>query len=219
MEGSAGVHSSARPDDAEPVAAPSTLDPNKARRGAEPEAEAEVLVRWRRGEKQSALRLLMDTYGAQVLAFARRRVGEDDAPDVRQQAFVEAWRGLDAFEGRASLRTWLFAITHNRSLDLLKRRDRITAREVSADDDDAHRSRRDAVPSSPHDRLPQRDALEHCLGQLHPALRQQVLMRLHDGLSYAEIAEIFDEEPGTIQVRVSRALPKLQRCLRSLEEP
>src|ERR687898_2926294 len=47
-----------------------------------------------------------------------------DAEDLVQETFLAAWRGLDGFEGRASLRTWLYRIATNRCLNALRDRSR-----------------------------------------------------------------------------------------------
>jgi RNA polymerase sigma factor (sigma-70 family) len=59
-----------------------------------------------------------------------------------------------------------------------------------------------------------RRALEFCLSKLEPSLRAQVLLRYQLGLSHAEIGEITGEAHGTVQVRLSRAMPKLKECLK-----
>jgi RNA polymerase sigma factor (sigma-70 family) len=64
------------------------------------------------------------------------------------------------------------------------------------------------------DQTATRRALERCLEKLAPPLRSQVMMRYFLGLSYAEIGEEVGAPQGTVQVRVSRILPRLRRCLK-----
>lgn len=178
--------------------------------------EEMILNLWRQGRREQAMRLIMDTYGAGLLAFARRMVRDEDiAQDVRQQTLVEAWRGLDQFENRSSLWTWMCAILRNRCLDQIHRRARIDAREVAVDIDVLKVVLGAPDGPMPSHQLAQRAGLEHCLHKLSDAVRAQVLMRCHLGLCFAEIAAIVGEPAGTIQVRVARALPKLRRCLES----
>lgn len=180
------------------------------------DAERRLLAQWRRGERDLAFRALMSLYGRGLLGFARRMVRDEDAAqDVRQQVFLEAWRGLDRYEGRASLWTWLCAIAHNRCLDAARRGGRINAREVAVDLDVLESVAPAPEQAMTSDRLAERRALEHCLRRLPVAVRAQVLMRYDQGLSHAEIAEIIGDAPGTVQVRLARALPKLRRCLES----
>jgi RNA polymerase sigma factor (sigma-70 family) len=64
------------------------------------------------------------------------------------------------------------------------------------------------------DRVEKQRALERCLGHLSVSMRTQLLMRCFLGLSYVEIGEVVKDSHGTVQVRISRILPRLRRCLR-----
>jgi RNA polymerase sigma-70 factor, ECF subfamily len=177
------------------------------------DAERRVLELWKRGERDQSFRLLMSMYGGRVLDFARRLTHDEAiAQDIRQQTFLEIWRGLDHFGERARLWTWVCAIAHNRSIDAARRQRRIGAGEVAIDFDVLEA----VAPASeqPMD-LAEHQALELCLKQLRPEIRAQVLMRYAEGLSHAEIGKIIGDAEGTVQVRLGRVLPKLRRCLRA----
>jgi RNA polymerase sigma-70 factor (ECF subfamily) len=177
--------------------------------------EREVLDLWARGRRDEAMRVLMSTYGRLIVAYARRTVrDEHDAQDIRQQTFLEVFRGLDTFERRSSLWTWLCKIAFNRCVDAGRRRGRIDKGEVAVDSDVLDAVRDPSEHAMSADVLAMRRALETCLRKLPIAIRLQVLMRTHQGLSYSEIAEIVGDPAGTVQVRIARALPKLQKCLR-----
>jgi DNA-directed RNA polymerase specialized sigma24 family protein len=57
------------------------------------------------------------------------------------------------------------------------------------------------------------EALEACLMSLSPAARDAILLHYQQDLSFEEAAEIAGEKPGTLQMRVARALPALRACL------
>ncbi|MGB8879931.1 MAG: RNA polymerase subunit sigma-70, partial [Solirubrobacteraceae bacterium] len=79
-----------------------------------------TLERARAGE-EDAFRELTDPYRREVQVHIYRIVGSvHDAEDLLQETLLAAWRGLDAFEGRASVRAWLYRIATNRSLDALR---------------------------------------------------------------------------------------------------
>ena len=79
-----------------------------------------TLERARAGE-EDAFRELTDPYRRELQVHIYRIVGSvHDAEDLLQETLLAAWRGLDAFEGRASVRAWLYRIATNRSLDALR---------------------------------------------------------------------------------------------------
>jgi RNA polymerase sigma-70 factor (ECF subfamily) len=166
----------------------------------------------RHGRRDEAMRLLMTAYGAAIAAFALRLVRDPElAKDVRQQVFLDAFQGIGRFEGRSSLWSWLCGIAYHRSLDELKklRRSGPTSNfdvwDVLAEQPDV---------TMDHDRVAKRRALEACLRRLSDSARAEILMRCFLGLSYVEISEVVGTTHGTLQVRMSRILPRLQSCLR-----
>jgi RNA polymerase sigma-70 factor (TIGR02960 family) len=79
-----------------------------------------ALTRARDGD-QDAFRELTDSYRRELQLHIYRIVGSaQDAEDLLQETLLAAWRGLEQFEGRASLRAWLYRIATNRSLDALR---------------------------------------------------------------------------------------------------
>lgn len=202
------------------------------RRDGPPAAETETAVPWqpprsriersgeeaaldcvRRGRRDEALKILMTAYGAPLTAFALRVLRDRElAKDVRQQVFLDAFQRIQTFEGRSSLWSWLCGIAYHRCLDELRRVRRVGA----VDNFDVW----DALVGSSEltmdeDRVAKQRALERCLGKLSVSMRTQLLMRCSLGLSYQEIGELVGAPHGTVQVRMSRILPRLRRCLRN----
>lgn len=175
-------------------------------------AEEAALAYARRGRRDEALKILMAVYGAPITAFALRIVRNRElASDVRQQVFLEAFQAIDGFEGRGSLWSWLCGIAYHRSLDERRRLRRPGAGQAleALDELVGH-----ADPAIDADQVAKRRALEQCLGKLTLDLRTQLLMRCFLGLSYAEIGETVGAAHSTVQVRISRILPRLRQCLR-----
>ena len=80
----------------------------------------QTLARARVGDEE-AFRELTDPYRRELQVHIYRIVGSpQDAEDLLQETLLAAWRGLEQFEGRASLRAWLYRIATNRSLDALR---------------------------------------------------------------------------------------------------
>ena len=84
--------------------------------------EKELLATARDGN-EDAYRRLVEPHRSELHAHCYRMLGSvQDAEDALQEALVRAWRGLEKFEGRSSLRSWLYRIATNTSLDEIQRR-------------------------------------------------------------------------------------------------
>jgi RNA polymerase sigma-70 factor (ECF subfamily) len=194
--------------------------------------EDEVDAALSRGDRQHAFTLLMTRYGDQVYRYALATTGDPQlAEEVRQQAFVEAYRDLPGFGARAPVRGWLFAIVRHRCLDASKAQRRWGRRYKNPlpgelDRDAMSRSGpmsgmilEEAELTDQLDRPRLAEVLERCLATLAPAAREAVLLRYQQDLSYDEAAEVTGERPGTLQQRVARALPVLRRCVQAQLRP
>lgn len=188
-------------------------DSQELPRAVLPDPERTALAALDRRSPEEALAVLMREYGSAVYRYCRQMVGDEDlAEEIQQMTFVQAYEALPKFARRSSLRTWLFGIARHRCLDAAKmtrrRRKRFGPLEDAPDL---------PVPgASAEDRLAERSragALEKCLRKLAPHIRDAVVLRFQQGLSYPEIARLSGEKAPTLQVRVARALPLLRRCL------
>ena len=163
-------------------------------------------------KRHEALKLLMKRYGRTVYHFCRGMVRDDArTDDVHQKVFVEAYRDLSKFTGRSHLKTWLLAIARNRAIDDIRKRSREdgrTDREVSDETVDSGLSSGERLDDA---RL--RKALVECVALLPELTRAAVLLHYQQGLTFEQIGEMFDEKPGTMQARVSRAVEGLRPCI------
>jgi RNA polymerase sigma-70 factor (ECF subfamily) len=86
--------------------------------------ELTVLEKARSGD-EDAFRELVEAHRAELRTYCYRMLGSiEDAEDAVQNAMLRAWRGLAKFEGRSSVRSWLYSIATNTTLDIARHRSR-----------------------------------------------------------------------------------------------
>lgn len=183
-------------------------------------ADAEARAALAEGRRRDALSILMRAYGRDVYGRCRAITGDDaTADDVRQKVFIAAWQGLEGYEGRSSMRTWLLGIARNKSLDALRRR-RAQIGTPTDDGGDAVRAVEagpDAFGGAAADvvlgRVHAAAVLDACLATLTPQCRMAVVLRYMEGMPFAEMARLCREPAKTLQSRALRAMEPLRRCL------
>jgi RNA polymerase sigma-70 factor, ECF subfamily len=175
-------------------------------------SDDQLLERARAGD-HAAFRVIVLRYEGAVAATVVGMLGAgDEADDVGQETFIRFYRSLGHFRGDSALGTYLRRIAMNLSLNALKRRRRFSLRFSSRDRD---RVADTADPAS----VPDLEAAElnahvrAAIEQLGPRHRPVVVLRMIEGLSVKETAEILGLPEGTILSRLSRALQQLEPLL------
>jgi RNA polymerase sigma-70 factor, ECF subfamily len=190
-----------------------------------------------RGGDEKAFEALVEPYRKGLHAHCYRMLGSvHDADDALQDALLRAWRGLSNFQGRSSLRSWLYRITTNACLDVISRRpQRVlpTERQAPAD---PHQDLDDAViepvwiepyadeqlgleqgPAAPEARYEQREAIELAfivaLQHLPGTQRAALILRDVLGFSSREAAEALDTTVPAVNGALRRARKAVQERL------
>jgi RNA polymerase sigma-70 factor (ECF subfamily) len=190
--------------------------------------ERELLEPARDGE-EDAFRRLVELHRAELHAHCYRMLGSvHDAEDALQNTLLRAWRGLSAFEGRSSLRSWLYRIATNVCLDAISRRPKrvlpIDYGPPGKPDGDpgeplAHSVWIEPYPddvigiedgrAGPDARYEQREAVElafiAALQNLPPRQRAVLILREVLGFSAREVAEALDSSVASVNSALQRA--------------
>ena len=183
-----------------------------------------TLVRRARAGDQRAFGLLVERYQKKVYAVALGMVKDaEEAMDVSQEAFVKVHRYLDRFKGDSSFYTWLYRITTNTCIDVLRRRGVNSSDSVEYDDtvemDIAEAnlgllsSQLDASPSRSLLRRELGEKLEEALAQLPEKHRAILLLRELEGMSYEDLSRTLEIPKGTVMSRLFHARTKVQKLL------
>ena len=170
------------------------------------------LVRAATGGDEDAFAQLVALHEKKVYNLALRMCGDpEDAWDAAQEAFLSAWRGLPSFRGEAGFSTWLYRLTSNAAIDLL-RRNRRQRGEASLDDENLGIDAVDRAPSPQEqaEAAELRGAVTAGLFRLSDAHRQALILREVQGLSYEEIAAALAVDMGTVKSRINRGRKKLR---------
>lgn len=153
-----------------------------------------------------AFSLLVERHQTMVYNLALGKTGSpQDAEEVTQTAFLKAWQGLPAFQGKAAFSSWLYRLTVNAAIDLLRQRSR-RPQTLSLDDPDLP-----PVPDPAEDPQAQAGAQERrrqlwqAIDALPEVHRTPFLLREMEGYSYREIAKALGLEEGTVKSRLARA--------------
>jgi RNA polymerase sigma-70 factor (ECF subfamily) len=162
--------------------------------------EPRWLAAAQRGDPR-ALERLFQTYHRAVYTLCYRMVSRaEDAEDATQATFVGAFRGLPKFRGHSSLKTWIYRIAVNESLNLLRQR---RSTPLLLDDD--------AVICDNANGIVEKAAVQVALRQMRPEQRLVLILFYWEELSCEEIAQVVDISQSAAKMRLKRAREEFQR--------
>lgn len=160
----------------------------------------------------SAFRLLVKRHESQVRSTVVGMLGDTvEADDVTQEVFIRFFRSIDKFREESTLSTYLTRIAINLSLNEIKKRQRRQKWLGNLQKDSKVHQLEDQYTSPERSEL--KDLIRKALLQLEPDFRTVVVLRLVEGYSVKETAEILDLPIGTIASRLARAQKKLKKIL------
>lgn len=168
------------------------------------EAFAEIVGRYQHRLYNAAMRLVHNA---------------EDAADVVQETFLNAYQSLDSFKGDSELFTWLYRIAFNAAISLKRKQKNVASlsfspREGANDVDDPSEFIR---PGQAVEKSEEQQRLRKALFQLSPDFRDILIMKDLEGLKYEVIADLLRIPIGTVRSRLHRARIELRHLL-SLEE-
>jgi RNA polymerase sigma-70 factor, ECF subfamily len=183
--------------------------PNVESKGPQPEAnladDADLLRKAAAGDG-SAFHALLDRHMDRLYRLAVSLIGNAaDAEDLLQETFAGAYRGLDRFEGRAAVGTWLTRILVMQ-VARFRRGRRGKAMDSLETESEAPAIGRPSGATGVDARID----IQAALLQLSPAHREVLVLREFEQMSYEEIADVLGVPQGTVESRLHRARAELR---------
>lgn len=154
--------------------------------------------------------ILVKRYDKKLLRYADSIIGnQDDAKDAVQQAFIRAYKNLNSFNSRLKFSSWIYRITHNESVNIMKKSNKLV------------KKNKDLIlkytgsDETPHDQaLHQKDLVNLTRQNLDRIpLKYKEVLTLHylEEKSYEEISDILRIPLGTVSTRMRRAKLTLKK--------
>ena len=168
----------------------------------------------------SAFDVIVRRYNTKVDSLAYRLLNSvEDAEDVAQDTFSQAFKGLGSFRGTSKFYTWLFRITYN--LAISQRRKRKPALSLNSQTDSQGEITLPSDDVSPMKNMEDEEGktlMEKALGLLSLDHRAGLVLKEIEGFSYEEIALSLGVPVGTVRSRLHRARLELRAILEKLDK-
>lgn len=183
--------------------------------------ERGLVEQCRQGDAEAFARLV-SLHEGMVFGLATRLLGDpEEARDISQDVFLQVYRMLARFEGRSSLRTWIYRIVVNQCRNRQRwwrrrRRDRSFGLDDLTPSDEAKLLAQEGTEDGPYERLARFEKagqVQHALQRLSFDHRAILLLREVEELSCEEIGRTLGLPEGTVKSRLSRAREALRREL------
>lgn len=181
-----------------------------------------TLIRQTLAGDRSAYGNLVRKYQDRVFNVVYRLVNHvEDARDITQDAFINAFESLKRFHGEAQFYTWLYRIAINAAISKQrKRRETVSLQQRGSGDVAIPEPIDETFDHRPGDALERQETLqriETALRQVSDEFRMVLILRDLDGMSYEEIADALNLPIGTVRSRLHRARLELRTILEKAE--
>lgn len=185
-------------------------------------------------QDHQAFQRLVEKYNRQIVVVARAIIGDSLAEEVAQEAWVSIYRALPSFEGRSSIKTWIFTIVSNEAKTRLRKESRLVRmnemEEVIPAYLNGERFNNNGSWSSPPplwdiespEKLLENEQLQRCIEktiELLPDVQKSVfLLRDIEQQSLEEICNILDISNSNVRVLLHRARVRLMQIIDQYQE-
>ena len=183
--------------------------------GLHKKAEESDLIRSYVEGDQAAFSEIVNRYQGMVARTVKGMLGDTVfSEDIGQEVFVKLYYSLRDFRGDARLSTYIQKIAINLTLNEIKRRKRFFSTFTHSGDDELHEH--DLPDNDVEKGNDAREIVEKALARMEPRFRSVLIMRMLQGYSTKETAEILELPLGTVLSRLSRAQEQFKKIVEKL---
>ncbi len=177
----------------------------------------DVLVARAQAGDRKAFRVLVERHQQSIAFTVTSMLGRtSEVDDVVQDVFLRCYQTLDKFRGEASFATYIKKMAANKSLDVLRRRKRFLGRFLSRDDETRYLEEPVSETGDPLETDERARMVHAAINKLPPKHRAVIVLRMIEGYSTEETAQMLNLAYGTVLSRLSRAQKKLKDTLTPL---
>lgn len=174
-----------------------------------PQNDSELVECWQRGDPD-AFEAIVRRWEAPIGRFLSRMVeNPEDAQDLSQEVFLRVYQARESYRENGAFQIWLYRIALNAARDAA-RRHRKRANPIGNCEKESPQASPEA--ESQHNELA--DAIERIIANLPHALREVLILRHYEGMSFAQMSRLLKTPASTLKSRFSTALMRVRELLR-----
>jgi len=177
--------------------------------------DKKLIQRYLKGDSK-ALDILIAKYLKIIYSFTYKNVGNTaEAEDITQEVFIKVWKNIRKFDQKKSFKPWIFQIAKNTSIDFLRKKKTIPFSKFENEKgQNLLVENIVAAPLNLIENLSDKKTLAVAMQNLNDKEQKIINLRHTEGMSFKEIAEIFQESINTVKSRYHRTIMALRRNIK-----
>lgn len=172
-------------------------------------SDEEVVIAVRTSNKE-LYREIINRYQVRLFTYARYITGDEDkAKDAVQETFIKAYRNLNSFDASKKFSSWIYRITHNEAINIVKK----YKRETALPDESKLPMTEDGHIEKLLEQAEHNQNIRQLIEMLPMKYKEAIVLYFIEEKSYEEISDILRIPMGTVGIRILRAKEKLRALL------
>ncbi len=178
--------------------------------------DKKLIQQYLKGDEAS-LEFLIKRYLKMIYNFTYKNMGNcAEAEDITQEVFVKVWKNIRKFDQNKNFKPWLFQIAKNTAIDFLRKKKSIPFSKFENEKgQNVLMETIAAAPANLINILSDKRTLAVAMQNLNEKEYKLINLRHNEGLSFKEVAEIFNESINTVKSRYRRTLANLKRSIKN----